>query len=253
MKIVVCVKEVVADRQAQLLFLKSGLDIDATYATFETNEADLYALEEAMRLCESAGGGEVVALTIGDERADKMLQKCVAMGAARPVRVWSESLTLNDPIVVARALAKAIEAEKPDLVLCGVQSSDAAQQSTGPALAALLAQPSVSAAAKIAITGRTATVHSERDGGLMEVVEVDLPAVITVQTGLNTPRSGSFKQLMLAKKTPIAIVDPGAIASPARITRMFDAPASLERAEVIDGGPAAVASRIIDLVRGAGQ
>ncbi len=250
MKIAVCVKEVVADRQAQLMFQKSRLDIDPTYSTFETNEADLYALEEALRLVEAAGAGEVIAITVGDIRADKMLQKCVAMGANRPIRVWADGLSVNDAIGVASALARVIREEQADLVLCGVQSSDAAQQSTGPALAALLGLPCVTAAARLVVDGGTATVSSEREGGQIEVVQVDLPAVVTVQTGLNTPRSGSFKQLMLAKKTPIAVTDPGAVRLGARVVRMFEAPATAERAELLPGAPDSIARRIIDLVRG---
>lgn len=250
MKIVVCVKEVVADRQPQFVFLKNEPDIDPTYATFETNEADLYAIEEALRLCEAAGGGEVIVATVGDVRTDKMLQKCVAMGATRAVRVWSNSLCIHDPLVTARALAAAMLAEKPDLVLCGVQSSDAAQQSTGPALAAVLGQPCVSAVTKVKVETGQATVHRELDGGLIEIVKVNLPAVLTVQTGLNVPRAGSFKQLMLAKKTPITVVDPGAIQTRSKIKRMFVAPVRGEQAEMLAGGPAEIAGRIIELVRG---
>ena len=251
MKIVVCVKEVVADRQPQFVFLKNEQDIDPVYATFETNESDLYAIEEALRLCEAAGAGEVIVATVGDKRTETMLQKCVAMGAARAVRVWSNKLSIYDPIMTARALAKVLQSEAPDLVLCGVQSSDAGQQSTGPALAAVLGQPCVSAATKVNIEGRQATVHCELDGGLIEIVEVTLPAVLTVQTGLNAPRSGSVKKLMLAKKTPIAVVDPDDIPSRSKIKRMFVAPVSGQRAEMMEGGPAEIAGRIIELVRGA--
>jgi electron transfer flavoprotein beta subunit len=249
MKIAVCMKEAVADRQGQLMFLKNGLDIDPTYATLETNEADLYALEAALQLCEAAGGGEVVVVSVGDARVDKMLQKCVAMGATRPLRVWSDDLAANDPMAVARALATAIEPEQPDLVLCGIQSSDAAQQSTGPALSGFLGRPCVTAATQITVSGGVATVHSERDGGLVEVIEVDLPAIITVQTGINTPRAGSFKQLMLAKKTPIKVVDAAGVASPARLVKMREAPAATGRAEILPGSVGDVASRIIALVK----
>ena len=250
MKIAVCLKEVVTERQGQIMFLKNGLDIDLGYATLETNEADLYAIEAALQLCEAAGGGEVVAISVGDSRVDKVLQKCVAMGATRALRVLSEGLAANDPLVVARALAKAIESERPDLVLCGIQSSDAAQQSTGPALAGVLGRPCVTAASKVAVAGNVATVHSERDGGVIQILEVDLPAVVTVQTGLNTPRAGSFKQLMLAKKTSIVVIDPGAIASSATVMKMREAPAANERAKMLIGTPAEIAGRIISLVKG---
>ena len=250
MKVVVCVKEVVADRQPQFVFQKTGQDIDPSYAAFETNEADLYAIEEGLRLCEKPGGGEVIVVTFGDARTVAMLQKCVAMGATRAVRVWSPAVSAQDPLLVARALAVAVKAENPDVVLCGVQSSDAAQQSTGPALAAALGLPCVAAVAKVDIENGQAAVHRELDGGLVEVVEVSLPVLLTVQTGLNVPRSGSFKQLMLAKKTPIAVVDPGTPKSRSTIKRMFLAPVSGERAAMIPGSPSEIASRIIELVQG---
>ena len=137
-------------------------------------------------------------------------------------------------------------------MLCGVQSSDLAQQSTGPALAAVLGFPCVSAVTSVEIEAFVATVRRELDGGLIEIVEVDLPAVLTVQTGLNTPREGSFRHLIQAKKTPIEVVDPGETGTRTTIRRMALAEPSGKRAQMIDGGPTEVAKRIVELIRETG-
>nr|WP_240940582.1 electron transfer flavoprotein subunit beta/FixA family protein [Planosporangium flavigriseum] len=219
------------------------------------NDADTYAVEEALRIRDEVGG-EVVVVTAGDEGAVEALRRCVAMGADRAVRVWSDGLSVHDPIAVARSLAAAIRDEAADLVFCGVQSSDAAQQSTGPALASALGVPSVSVATKVDVVsgGSGLTVRREFEGGLAEVVELDGPAVITVQTGLNTPRYGSFKEMMKAKKAQIPVVDPGdAGASRVKVRRMFVPASSGGRdIEMIDGGPAQIAARIVQLVREVG-
>lgn len=252
MKIVVCVKQAV-HVQKYVEFTPASSDIDSAFMSREVNEADTYAVEEALRLREATGQGEVIVLTAGGEVTEDTLRHCVAKGVDRAVRVSVEGLALHDPITVARKLAVAIREEAPDLVLCGAQSSDAAQQSTGPALASALGVPCVSVATKldVACGQKTLAVQREFEGGLQEIVEVDMPAVITVQTGLNKPRYGSFKGMMRAKKMQIPVVDPGESGS-ARVTvrRMF-APehADGRSVKMIEGGPAVVAARIVELIR----
>jgi electron transfer flavoprotein beta subunit len=254
-KIVVCVKQVV-EVPSYVEFGAGGVDVDPAFTSHELNDADSYAVEEALRIRDAAGGGEVVVVTAGDDGSAEALRRCLAMGADRAVRVWSESLSVHDPISVARSLAAVVRDEAADLVFCGVQSSDAAQQSTGPALAAALGVPCVSVATKVDVAagGRELVVRREFEGGLAEVVEVEGPAVITVQTGLNTPRYGSFKEMMKAKKAQIPVVDPGDIGAPrVKVRRMFVPSSGGGRdIEMIDGGPAQVAARIVALVREVG-
>lgn len=252
MKILVCVKlAVVVPKYVE--FTSDGADVDSAFMSRELNDADTYALEEALRMRDTAGEGEVVALTAGDEAAEEALRQSLARGADRAIRVSSRGPALHDPISIARNLAVAIRAEKPDLVLCGVQSSDAAQQSTGPALASALGVPCVSVATRLEVADgqKTLVVQREFEGGLRELVEVDLPAVVTVQVGLNTPRYGSFKGMMRAKKISIPVIDPAEVgAARATVRRMFAPGAGGKRnVTLIEGGPAEVARRIIQLVR----
>lgn len=252
MKFVVCVKQTV-DVPSYVEFTPDGFDVDPAFATRAVNEADDYALEEALRLREATGDGEVIVLTAGDEGAEESLRQCLAKGADRAVRVEARGLVRHDPIAVARRLAVALREEAADLVLCGVQSSDAAQQSTGPALASSLGMPCVSVATQISVEegGKTLLVQREFEGAFRELVEVDLPAVVTIQTGLNTPRYGSFKGMMRAKKMQIAVVDTGtAVPSRGKVRRIYVPEAVAGRsARMIEGGPAGAAARIIELVR----
>jgi electron transfer flavoprotein beta subunit len=251
MKIVVCVK-VAATLPSYVEFTGDGTAVDPAYVTYGLNEPDAYAMEQALRLRDAAGGGEVVAVAAGGEEADEAARKGITMGADRGVRVWSEQFPLHDPVRVGRALAAAVADENPALVLCGVQSTDSAQQSTGPALAQALGLPCVTVAISIvhdAESGRT-EIRRELDGGATELVEVEGPAVITVQTGLAEPRFGTFKEMMRAKKAQIPVVDPGDLGEPrATVRRMFVPVTSQKRTfELIPGDAAAVAQRIVQLV-----
>lgn len=255
MKIAVCVKQA-ADIPAYVELTPDGRDVDAAFLSFEVNEADTYAVEEALRLAdEGADAGsevEVVVLTAGDDEAEEALRTCLAMGANAAVRVVLKRSQTHDPVAVARALAGAVAAQQPDLVLCGVQSSDAAQQSTGPALAAALEMPSVSVVTGLDVAAGSGTVTARREfeGGLSEQVEVDGPAVLSVQTGLNTPRYGSFKGKMRAKKAQIEVDEPAPSTPRTTVRRMFVPEDGDGRAvRMIEGGPDEVAARIVELIR----
>src|ERR1700694_2403009 len=144
MKIVVCVKlvKVLGD---EVEFTPDGLDVDPDYLEHALNEWDACALEEALQIRERLGEAEVVAVTAGDKKSEDALRRCLAMGAERAVRVDSAAI---DPIATAIALASAVAPESPDLVLCGVQSSDSVQGSSGTALAERLGLPRVAVVKK---------------------------------------------------------------------------------------------------------
>src|SRR5919198_1033932 len=132
MKIVVPVKEVaVLDEEFDLLEDRPGVDPDAI--EWDLNEWDNFSVEEALQLRDAAGDGEVVVVSVGGEEAEEGLRACLAKGADRAVRIWDDSLEAADPLAVARVLAAAVERESPDLVFCGVQSSDAVNGATGVA------------------------------------------------------------------------------------------------------------------------
>src|SRR5205823_12513805 len=182
-KLVVCVKQVgvLGD---EVEFTADTSDVDPDYLDQALNEWDACATEEALRIRERLGEGEVVAVTAAPPAPEVALRRCLAMGVDRAARVDSDAL---DPISLARALAEAVRRESPDLVLCGVQSSDSVQGATGTALAELLGLPRVAVVTRIEWGGPgagPATVQGDLEGGLVDIVEVDTPAVLTVQTGI---------------------------------------------------------------------
>jgi electron transfer flavoprotein beta subunit len=245
MRILVCVKQVaVLGDEVELLGDGSGVDRD--FFDRALNEWDAYAIEEALRIRER-DGGEVVVVTLGDGEAEGALRRALAMGADRAVRVEGEEF---DPLSIARCLAAVIAPEHPDLVLCGVQSSDSVQGATGAAIAGLLGLPCLAVVERLDWESeRTAVAHRELEGGLVDVIEVDLPAVLTIQTGINQPRYANFRAIKQAEQAEIAVV-PQAEAGPGgyRIRRMFT-PARREGATMLDAEPAAAARRILELVR----
>ena len=246
MKIVVCVKQVAALGD-EVEFTEDERDVDPDFLDHALNEWDSYATEEALRVREAAGG-EVVVVTVGDEESEEAMRRALAMGADRGVRVWAEELAGADPITVARALAEVVRAEGPDLVLTGVQSSDAVQAATGTALAELLGLPRVAVVTKLELGGGTATVHRELEGGLVDVVEVDTPCLLTIQTGINEPRYATLRAIKQAEQKEIEVREPSDLGAPAaRVRRMFVPPRG-EGAEMLDGDAAAIASRIKELV-----
>ena len=246
MKIVVCVKlvKVLGD---EVEFTKDGLDVDPDYLEHALNEWDACAVEEALQIRERLGGAEVVAVTTGDKKSEEALRRCLAMGADRAVRVDS---AVTDPISTANALAAAVAPESPDLVLCGVQSSDSVQGSTGTALSERLSLPRVAVVKKLEWSGAgPATVHRELEGGLVDVVEVDTPAVLTIQTGINQPRYATLRAIKLAEQQEIAVVKGPAGQDPAyRLRRMFTPPKG-EGAQMLKGSPSEIAGQIAVIIK----
>ena len=246
MKVLVCVKQV-AVLGDEVEFTEDERDVDPDFLDYALNEWDSYATEEALRLVESAGSGEVVVVSVGDEDAEDAMRRCLAMGADRGIRVEAEGRL--DPIQVARALAEVLREEKPDLVFCGVQSSDSVQAATGGALAALLDLPSVAVVTKVDLGEGKATVHRELEGGLVDVVEVDTPALLTIQTGINEPRYATLRAIKQAEEKEIDVRRPAELGEPASRVRKMFVPPKGEGAEMLDGGAPEVARRIKEIVQ----
>ncbi len=257
MKIVVPVKQVAAlDDEFEMLD-DGGVDPD--FVEWELNEWDTFSLESALRIGEAAGDAEVVAVTVGDEEAEEALRACLAMGADRAVRIWDDALEGADVLAVAHALAKVVARESPDLVLCGAQSSDAINGATGVALAANLdlAHVAVVAGIDYDASAGSATVKRELEGGVMEVLRVRTPALLTVQTGINEPRYASLRAIKQARDKPLerlgledAGLDADAVATAAgsRVRRLRHHETG-GGAEMLDGSPADLAARIADIVK----
>ena len=258
MKIVVPVKQVaVLDEEFELLEDRPGVDPDAI--EWELNEWDDFSLEAALQLREAEGEGEIVVISVGDEEAEEGLRACLAKGADRALRIWDEALEDADALAVARVLAAAVERESPDLVLCGVQSSDAVNSATGVALAAHLGLPRVAVVKSLDYdaSAGSATVERELEGGLIELLRVRLPALLTIQTGINEPRYANLRAIKQAKEKPLEVTAPDELgldaeaveqAAGARV-RSLAPPDTGGGAEMLNGSPASVAERIAEIVK----
>jgi electron transfer flavoprotein beta subunit len=196
---VVCIKQV-ADTETRVKVAADGKTLDPAGVTWILNPYDEFAVEEALRTKEALGAGEVVVVSVGGAGAQTVLRNALAMGADRGIHLKAEGSP--DPLAVARALAAAIRPLAPQLVWCGRQAIDDDAGQVGAMLATLLELPCVTTVAKFTLEGTKAVAERDIEGG-REVVEVDLPAVITTDKGLNEPRYASLKGIMAAKKKPI--------------------------------------------------
>ena len=197
---VVCIKQV-ADTETRVKVSADGRALDPAGVTWILNPYDEFAIEGALRVREGGAGGEVIALSLGAAGVATTLRNALAMGADRAVHLRADAPPA-DSLAVARALAEEIRTLAPDLVWFGKQAVDDDAAQVGPMVAELLGLPCVTVVAKLALQGTKATVEREIEGG-REVVEVELPAVLTTDKGLNEPRYASLKGIMAAKKKPI--------------------------------------------------
>jgi electron transfer flavoprotein beta subunit len=257
MKVVVPVKQVaLLDDEFELL--DDGSGVDPGGLEWDLNEWDTFSLEAALQIRDSTDDqGEVVAITVGGDEAEEGLLSALAKGADRAVRVWDEVLEGADALSVARVLAAAVAPEAPDLILCGVQSSDAVNSATGIALAGYLGMPHVAVVKRVDLEGTTASVERELEGGLVELLRISLPALLTIQTGINEPRYATLRAIKQARDKPLevrSLADVGldaeqvAAAAGARRRRLAH-PERGEGAEILDGSTAEVAARIASIVK----
>ncbi|MFB6310144.1 MAG: electron transfer flavoprotein subunit beta/FixA family protein [Salinirussus sp.] len=205
MKVLVTVSEV-ADVDDE--FEIDGLEIESRYLTYDLNEWDNYAVEEAVQLAEDHDDVEVVTATIGPERTEETIRQALAKGADRAIRIWDDALadaSVLDPITKAKVLAAVVEDEEPDLVLTGVQTDDDAFGATGVALASMVDYAWGAVVNQLDYTpgDETANVHRELEGGIEELGAVDIPAVLTIQTGINEPRYASLRGIRQAQSKPL--------------------------------------------------
>ena len=199
MKILVVVKRVI-DYNVQIRVKEDGSGVHTDNVKMSTNPPDDNAVEEAVKLKESGKAKEVVAVTIGDEKAQETVRKALAVGADRGVHVKIEGYV--EPLGAAKILKKIVEKEKPELVLMGKQAIDDDTAQRGQMLAAILGWPQGTFASKLEMKNKVLEVIREVDEGL-ETIEINLPAVVTCDLRLNEPRYASLPNIMKAKKKSI--------------------------------------------------
>jgi electron transfer flavoprotein beta subunit len=247
MKIAVCIKQV-PTRDWQPRLDDSRTWVREAEASFEMNEPDAYALEEALRLKEKAGG-EVVACSAGPARAAQVLREALARGADRAIHVEDDALGRADGFVVADRLAAAMRDEHVDLVLTGLQSDDHGFAQTGVVLAERLGFSHATIVMEVQAVGAGVRVKRELEGGWFQWVSMPLPSVLTIQSGINQLRYATLKGIMAAKKKEIRRVTPAAVAVPRqRIVRLY-VPERSKKTQLITGSAAAAASELVKRLR----
>ncbi|CDM25051.1 Fe-S oxidoreductase [Castellaniella defragrans 65Phen] len=250
LRIVVPIKQI-GKLSDDFRFSGDGRTITPESFEYLLNEWDDTALEQALLFTEQLGGGEVVVVSVGAEEAEDGLRKALGKGAHRGVRIWGEALAGADPITIARVLAGFVMAETPDLVIAGAQSGDLAQGSTGIALARLLDMPSAALVVKAEWDGGAEMVVTrELEGGVGHRVGLPVPALVTMQTGANTPRYATMRMIKLAKAKPILNIDVGAdaVGQGAALVHRLVVPEA-NRAEMLEGSAEEVASRVIRIIQ----
>jgi electron transfer flavoprotein beta subunit len=251
MKIAVCIKHVPA-RDSRLRIAPDGGWIEERDLSWEINEPDTYALEEALRIKEKHGG-EVLVVTAGPDRAAEALKRGLAMGADRAIHLAGDAFTSGDAQVTARALAAVLEPESPDLVLAGVQSDDKGYAATGVMLAEILGFPHSTLIMEVEVVDRGLKVKREMESGWFQWLELPLPAVLTIQSGINQVRYSTLKGIMAAKKKEIRRLSPSeagldGYASKTRFEKLAF-PSKESNAEIFEGDPRAAAAKLWERLR----
>jgi electron transfer flavoprotein beta subunit len=251
MKIAVCLKHVVT-RDGVVRVDETGSWIRDRNASFELNEPDAYALEEALRLKEKQGGpgsSEVIAVSAGPARVTQALREALARGADRAIHVDGEALARADASVVGKSLAAALKDEKVDLVLTGLQSDDQGFAQVGVILAEVLGLSHATIVMEVQVTGDALRVRRELEGGWFQWVTMPLPALLTIQSGINQLRYATLKGIMAAKKKEIRVVPAPAGLTPLLEIRSLAVPAKQKQTRLIAGAAPDAAHELIRSLR----
>ncbi len=258
MEIIVCIKRVPETADADIVIDKRGRDIEREGLVFDINEWDSYAVEEAILLKEKYGGS-VTVISMGPEEANETLRKALAMGADQAIRLTDPAFQDSDGYAIARILSRAIDPLPYDLILTGVQTEDDCYGQVGPTLAGILRIPHAAIVNKIeGIENDRARVHRELEGGLDEVIDLGLPAVLTIQSGINEPRYVSIMGIRRVAKMEIRLCDlrelsmkPDEAGEPGSMTvveRVFFPPTG-EGAEILEGTTDEIADRVVSILK----
>ncbi len=252
MKIAVCIKQVVT-RETQVRINEANDWVRDQDASWELNEPDAYALEEALRLKEKHGG-EVIVVSAGPARVGQVLREALARGADRAIHVQGDDLARADAFGAAGALAAALGGEGVDLVLTGLQSDDQGFAQVGVILAEKLGMPHSTIIMEVQVDPATGSgqaalrVKRELEGGWFQWVTMPLPAVLTIQSGINQLRYATLKGIMAAKKKEIRAVAAEAASSKQKIVSIY-VPEKSKQTRFVDGTPQEAAKELVRLLR----
>jgi electron transfer flavoprotein beta subunit len=250
MKIIVALKQV-PSRDSQLRVSSNEQRIDESDLSFEINEPDAYALEEALQLKEKHGG-EVVLLCAGPERAASSIREALAKGADRGIHIVAENLAAYDTLSLARLLAKAAAAEQADVILTGLQSDDLGYGQTGVVMAELLALPHATIIMQVEVSSGSLRVKRELEDGWFQYVSMPLPALLTIQSGSNKLRYATLmgikkaktKEIRQATATELGIMPERSV----DLARVY-LPQRTKRTEILQGTPQQAAAALVEKLR----
>jgi electron transfer flavoprotein beta subunit len=247
MKIAVCIKQVpTREWQPRLNDDKTWVrDQDVSY---EMNEPDAYALEEALRLREKHTG-EVVVCSAGPARVQQVIREALARGADRALHVEADALGPADAFAAASALAPSMAEQKFDLILTGLQSDDQGHAQTGVALATRLERPHATIIMEVELADGRARVKRELEGGWFQWVGMPLPAVLTIQSGINHLRYATLKGIMASKKKEIRVVAPSSPVAPRLEVVSLYVPQKTKQTQMLTGAPADAAAALVRTLR----
>lgn len=253
MKIAVCLKQV-PSRDSVLRINAAGTWIQETDISYEVNEPDIYALEEALRLKESHGG-EVLICTLGPARAQQAIKEALAKGADRALHLEDAAFVGLDAGGIAKVLGAALLPENPDLVMMGLQSDDLGFAQTGVMLAEFMGLPHSTIIMQIEVNGEQMRVKRELEGGWFQWIEMPLPAVLTIQSGINKPRYATLKGIMAAKNKPIRKIsladlgiNPQEIVPGLKILKVYP-PVKQAKTEFLEGSAKEIAAKLVDKLK----
>ena len=248
MNIIVCIKQV-PSKDAPLSI--AGNWIRESDIGFEMNEPDSYALEESLRLKEKHGG-EVIVLSMGPERVKQTIKEALAKGADRAIHIADDNFAQLDPLGSAKSLATALKQQKHDLVLTGLQSDDHGFGQTGVLLAGMLDVPHATIIMAIEVEGQKMKLKRELEAGWFQHIECPLPAVLTIQSGINKVRYATLKGIMAAKKKEIATITReslGISIEPTQRVEKIYVPTKTKKTEFLTGTPKEVASKLVEKLK----
>jgi electron transfer flavoprotein beta subunit len=239
-KIAVCIKRVPV-MEGRFPIASSGTAVDETGFKYDVNDFDLWAVEAALQLKEKRGQGEVVVISLGPDQVQEQIRKALSMGADRGIQLRVAPVP-PDPYVVARALADELAVGSYDLILLGRVAVDSSNGATGAIVAQRLGWPCVTAVSKLELSEGRGTAQRELEGA-REIVEFPLPAVLTIDEGLNRERLPSLRGIMAAKKKPLE-VKPVTLAESRVTVRRLELPPERAAGRIIGEGPAAVSELV---------
>jgi electron transfer flavoprotein beta subunit len=252
MNIAVCVKRIPKTAEADIFIEKDGRDIKKDNLVFHLNDWDGYAVREAVRLKEEYGGGTVTVLTIGPEESKEVLTRCLAMGADKAVKI--EEPPVQDSRLISKILAQAVKDQSFDLILTGVQAEDDGCGQVGLSLAQMLGLPHAAIVNRVEIAGDRVKVKRELEGGIEEIMDLKLPAVLTIQTGINEPKYVSLAAILEAEEKEVEEVPLEkigvALDQPlnATVDQVFFPPVG-KMAEILKGSPEEVVMQLTEIVK----